>query len=50
MRVVSASLLLFATGVLPAACEGPPDDEGPISTESAELRAHPPRVVEVVTR
>ena len=50
MRVVSASLLLFAAGVLPAACEGPPDDGGPISTESAELRAHPPRVVDVVTQ
>jgi uncharacterized protein (TIGR03118 family) len=49
MRVVSASLLLFAAGVLPAACEGP-DTGAEISTESADLRLRSPRVVDVVTQ
>jgi len=49
MRVFAASLLLLA-GVLPAACEGP-DDEAPVSSESAELKMKikpPHAVVEVV--
>jgi uncharacterized protein (TIGR03118 family) len=46
MRVVSASLVLLAAGVMPAACEGP-DTGGAVSAESAELHSRP-KVIEVV--